>query len=148
MLWDRAEPAGYMTSISRDVFPNTEKHEVLLHYGLGDAQVSWLGAHAIGRATDAVMYASNAKENNENFVGFELLDDAAVVTGKSGVQGWDFNSAQAPLYNKPPGEEGDTHESPRRDDRAQEQMGHFFLTGEIINTCGGTCYADTRPERK
>ena len=148
LLWDRAEPAGYMTSINRDPLPNTAAHEVLLHYGLGDAQVSWLGAHAIARSVDAVMYSSNAKENNETFFGFELLSDSAVVTGRSGIQGWDYLSPQAPLYNKPPVEEGDTHEDPRRDDRAQEQMGHFFLTGEIKNMCGGTCVADTKPTVK
>ena len=28
MLWDRGEPAGYMTSISRDPMPDTQPHEV------------------------------------------------------------------------------------------------------------------------
>lgn len=143
MLWDRAEPAGYMSSINKDLFPDTPKHEVILHYGLGDAQVSWLGAHAIARSVDAVMYASNAKENNENFYGFELLDDVTtMVNGRSAIQGFDYMSPQAPIYNKPPLKEGDTHECPRKDDRAQAQMGHFFLTGEIKNTCGGTCIAE------
>lgn len=144
-LWDRAEPAGYMGSISRDPLPNTMKHEVLLHYGLGDAQVTWLGAQSIARSVDAVQYGSNAKENDESFYGLELLADDAVVTGRSGIQGWDYGSAQAPLYNVPPGTEGDTHECPRKDDRAQVQMGHFFLTGEIKNACDGTCVADACP---
>ena len=143
MLWDRAEPAGYMSSINKDLFEDTPKHEVLLHYGLGDAQVSWLGAHAIARSVDAVMYNSNAKENNEDFYGFELIsDDTIMVNGRSVIQGFDYGSDQAPLYNKPPSTVGDTHECPRKDDHAQAQMGHFFLTGEVINTCGGTCVAD------
>jgi hypothetical protein len=140
-LWDRAEPAGYMTSISKEPLPGTQSHEVLLHYGLGDSQVTWLGAHAIARSVNAVMYSSNAKENNETFFGFELLDDSVSMTGRSAIQGWDYNSPQAPLFNTPPSEEGDTHECSRRDDRAQVQMGNFFLTGVISNTCGGTCSA-------
>lgn len=39
MLWDRAEPSGYMRSISEYPLPDTNPHEVLLQYGLGDAQV-------------------------------------------------------------------------------------------------------------
>jgi hypothetical protein len=130
-----------MSSISKDPLPNTNAHEVLLHYGLGDAQVSWLGAHAIARSANAVMYASNAKENNETFFGFDLLTDDATVTGRSAIQGWDYSSPQAPLYNVPPSEEGDTHECSRRDDRAQQQMGNFFLTGVVSNVCGGVCSA-------
>jgi hypothetical protein len=115
---------------------------VLLQYGLGDAQVSWLAAHAMARSVDAVMYSSNSKENDENFFGFDLLADTDVVTGRSAIQGFDYGSPQAPLENKPPVEEGDTHGCPRQDDRAQVQMGQFFLTGEIANVCGGACVAD------
>jgi len=143
-IWDRAEPAGYMSSINKDPLPNTQPHDVLLHYGLGDAQVTWLAAHAIARSVDAVMYSSSAKENNEHFFGVELLADNVNVTGRSGIQGWDYGSAQAPLFNVPPSEDGDTHECPRRDDRAQVQMGQFFLTGVISNVCGGTCSAPDR----
>ena len=57
------------------------------------------------------MYASNAKENNESFFGFELLnDDSAVVVGRSGIVGWSYSSSPVPLINKPPAAEGDTHQ--------------------------------------
>ena len=39
-----------------------------------------------------------------------------------GIVGWDYMSPQAPLTNIPPDEAGDTHEDPRRDDRAQAQL--------------------------
>jgi len=142
MLWDRSEPSGFMSSVSRQPLANTTAHEVLLHYGLGDAQVTWLGAQSIARSVDAVMYASNAQEHDEKFYGYDMLEDAAVVTGRSGIQGWDFKSPQVPEENKPALKEGDTHGMPRKDDRARAQMGHFFLTGEIMNTCGGTCVSD------
>jgi len=142
MLWDRAEPSGFMKSVSQLPLPNTQPHEILLQYGLGDAQVSWLGAHAVARSSNSVMYVSNAQEHEEKWFGFEMLNDDAVVTGKSAIMGFDFGSPQAPEFNVPPVEEGDTHEMPRRDLRAQEMMGRFFLTGEIHNPCGGTCVSE------
>ena len=59
------------------------KHHSIL--GLGDAQVTWLGAQAIARSTNAVMYISNAKENDEEFFGFEMISDTTNVTGRSGT---------------------------------------------------------------
>ena len=41
--------AGYLHHISRDPLPNTPGHTVIGHYGLGDAQVTWLGMLTIGR---------------------------------------------------------------------------------------------------
>ena len=44
-LWDRAEPSGFIDVIGpSNPLPNTPTQAVLLHYGLGDAQVTWLGA--------------------------------------------------------------------------------------------------------
>lgn len=142
MLWDRAEPSGFMKAVSQDPLINTKPHEILLQYGLGDAQVSWLGAQAVARSSNAVMYVSNAQEHEEQWFGFEMLNDDVVVTGKSAIMGFDFKSPQAPEVNTPPVEEGDTHEMPRRDLRAQEMMGRFFSTGEIFNPCAGTCISD------
>ena len=144
LLWDRAEPSGFMRAINGpddERLPGTPNHEVLFQYGLGDAQVSWLAAQSAARSTNAVMYASNAKENDEEFFGFEMLSDDQTVTGRSGIQGFDFGSAQVPLQNIPPGEEGDTHEDVRRDANAQAQMSAFLLKGEIYNPCDGTCKA-------
>jgi hypothetical protein len=142
MLWDRAEPSGFMRTVNDQLLPDTPSHDVLFQYGLGDAQVSWLAAQSAARATNSVMYASNAKEHNEDFFGFEMLNDDQKVTGRSGIQGFDFMSPQAPLQNVPPGTEGDTHEDVRHDPNARAQLGNFLLTGEISNTCGGTCVAE------
>lgn len=146
MLWDRAEPSGFMRAINGPAderLPGTPGHEVLFQYGLGDAQVSWLAAQSAARSTNAVMYASNAKEHDESFFGFELLEDDQInVTGRSAIQGFSFGSAPAPLQNVPPSKDGDTHEDVRRDANARAQLGTFLLSGEVFNPCGGTCEAE------
>lgn len=42
MLWDRAEPAGFLNLL----VAQPEK-TALFQYGLGDSQVSWLGAFLV-----------------------------------------------------------------------------------------------------
>ena len=54
MQWSRAEPCGFLDAIARNPLPNTPAHRVLVHYGLGDAQVSWLGSYAMARAVGMV----------------------------------------------------------------------------------------------
>lgn len=72
--------------------------------------MSWLGAQAVARAANSVMYSSNAKENDEEYFGFDLLLDEDVVVGRSGISGWDYQSPPAPLDNVPPVPSGDTHQ--------------------------------------
>lgn len=61
MLWDRLEPAGYVRAVSVAPLPNTPAHRVVFQYGLGDAQVSWLGTEILARSTRAVMFESNVR---------------------------------------------------------------------------------------
>jgi hypothetical protein len=139
LLWDRAEPSGFMDALNKNPLPNTPEHKVLLHYGLGDAQVTWLGAQSIARSAQAVMYESNVPEHDEKFFGFEMLKDTDVVYERSGIVGWQYDAPPVPLVNTPPDKDGDTHEDPRRDARAQEQMNQFFEQHVITNTCEGPC---------
>ena len=142
LLWDRSEPAGYVDAVSRDPLPGTPRSTVLMHYGLGDAQVSWLGAHLLGRSLEAggaAMFASNVREAGEDLFGFDLVADDVEIENKSAIVGFDFGALQVPLVNKPPSKATDAHEKPRRDPRAQLMMDHFFRTGRVKNTCGGPC---------
>lgn len=41
--------SGWVKHISEDPMPNTPRKTVIGHYGLGDAQVTWLGMFNIGR---------------------------------------------------------------------------------------------------
>lgn len=91
--------AGYMHHISREPLQNTQPHRVLLHYGLGDAQVSWLGAQVLGRSIGAHMYASNVREQNEDLFGFSMIDDRTSLMGnESLIQGWNFGEDKPVLW--------------------------------------------------
>jgi len=147
LLWDRADGSGYASYITAPsgaaggagVLPGTPSHRVVWHYGLGDAQVSWLGCHLVSRSAGAVMFASNAREGNETLAQFEKVADDAVVTSGNLVMGFNFGFPEVPFVNVPPSDGHDAHECPRRTVTGQAQMRRFFETGDVVNTCGGTC---------
>jgi hypothetical protein len=141
LLWDRMEPSGYLHHITRDPLPGTPLHTVIFHYGLGDAQVNWLGTEFLARSTDAHMFESNVREGNETFFGYTMIGDDDILTqpGQNLIQGWDFGAPLAPFVNIPPNSTTDTHEKTRRTITAQTQMHRFFTEGVIFNACGGPC---------
>jgi len=138
-LWDRMDGSGWASYITRGGLPNTPAHRAIWHYGLGDAQVSWLGCHAVSLSAGASMFQSNVHEGNETLTQFNLVPDNAVLTSGSAVMGFNYNLPQVPFVNIPPNDGFDAHECPRRTPEAQAQMAHFFYTGEIVNTCNGAC---------
>ena len=147
LLWDRMDGSGWSAYITAPsgaaggagVLPGTPSHRAVWHYGLGDAQVSWLGCHLASRAAGAVMFASNVHEGNETLAQFAKVADDAVVRSGNVVMGFDFGFPDVPFVNVPPSDGHDAHECPRRAPNAQAQMRRFFETGDIVNTCGGAC---------
>lgn len=135
-LWDRAEPSGYMNAISQKLLPNTPSHRVLLHYGLGDAQVSYLGAEAMARSIGAGIHDPYVSEGDVELLGLPLF--TGPVT-QSVMVPYDFGVPAAPVTNVPPDDATDTHEKPRRELTAQDQMWNFFETGIIKPYCSGAC---------
>lgn len=144
LLWNRLEPAGYLHHISRDPLPNTPGHTVIGHYGLGDAQVTWLGMLTIGRSIGAHMFESNVREGNETLFGFPFIKDTDTLStpGQHLIQGWDFGAPQVPFVNVPAPRATDAHEKPRRTLTAQEQTHRFLTEGVVYNACGGACHGD------
>ena len=139
----RAEPAGYLNAVTKAPLPGTPAKRLLFQYGLGDAQVSWLGAFFMARSTDAKLFRGNVAEANETLYGFDFADGQ--VTDGSIATGWSFGAPAAPRENTPPDGAFDTHEDVRRDARAQEQMHSFFSSGIIPDLCGGTgCYGTAK----
>lgn len=104
----------------------------MIHHALGDAQVTYQGAYALGRSIGASMFASNVHEPNEELFGYPFIADTA--TGKTAVQvTWQFaGTPPAPQTDIPPSKATDTHEKPRRTKASQDQMYRFFTTGDII----------------
>eukprot|EP00054_Salpingoeca_dolichothecata_P016522 m.96985 g.96985 ORF g.96985 m.96985 type:complete len:639 (-) comp22014_c0_seq1:116-2032(-) len=139
LLWDRCEPSGWLHHISDSPLPNTTSHRVIFHYGLGDAQVSWLGTMTAARSVGAKMYSSNVKEYNATLFGFPFVDDSTVLKEGNLALGFDFGVPPVPYVNVAPSKKYDTHEDTRRTSFAQEQTHQFLATGEIVNACKGPC---------
>jgi len=139
-LWDRGEPSGYMNFMATKPLNNTPAHEILMQHGLGDAQVTYVGAYTLMRSIGAVMFESNVNEPNEELYGFPFVSDTA--TPKDAViVTWDFPGIPpVPETNVPPNDGFDTHEYVRRQSTAQDMMYNFFSTGLVKNTCGGPCH--------
>jgi len=55
-LWDRGEGNGYAQHMTSDPYPNTPKHQVLMHVALGDHQVSEWAAEVEARTIGAAGY--------------------------------------------------------------------------------------------
>ncbi len=130
---------GYMNYI-RGGLPNTPSHEVLLHDALGDAQVTYVGAYMIARASGAKIFESNVAEPNEqNFYDLPSIPDDSLGRGAHLVT-WQFEGVgPAPEWNVPANEKTDTHDGPRMQLDSQQMMFMFFSTGDVVNTCEGAC---------
>jgi hypothetical protein len=135
-LWDRAEPGGYVSYISSEMFPNTPAHNVLIHTAIGDHQVTPLGAHFIARTIGA----QNLKTTNREIFGIPDADSG--FTG-NGMCEWDFGLPEAPITNIPDGLGPDPHDTLRTFWQAQDMADEFFRTGVVNQTCadGGPCQA-------
>lgn len=135
-LWDRAEPSAYLNAISDKLLPNTPSHRVIFDYGLGDAQVSYLGAEMMARSVGAAMFDPYASEGDVPMLGFPF---ATTAVNQSVIMPYDFGVPDVPVTNIPPDDATDTHEKPRRERTSQDQMDYFFSTGTVKNFCTGAC---------
>ncbi len=131
VLWDSGETAGYALSMNSEPLPDTPAKEILIQNALGDAQVSTLGGHVMARAFGAALIEEPVRE---------VWGMETVTSGHSGsaLVEWDYGVFE-PFESVPPDDDTDTHENPRREKPGQEQMAHFFATGEVIHTCDGPC---------
>ncbi len=131
-LWDPGEAGGLLRQMNAEPLPGVGAHQVLLQDALGDAQVTTLGAHNMARAYGAITPGTPVAD----IWGVETTESG---TG-NGITEYDFGAPPIPTDNTPPDHETDTHEDTRRAWAAQEQMAHFFATGEVLNFCDGACY--------
>ena len=134
MIWDRTEPDGYMPYINENMLPGTPQHQVLIDVGIGDFQVTPLGAHIIARAVKA----KNLKPVNRTIWG--IPDTDGPFTG-SGLVEYSFGLPDAPKENIPNigGDNDDPHDKVRVLPAAIDQENEFFRTGTIKAFCSGAC---------
>jgi hypothetical protein len=141
LLWDRAEPDGYVGYIRENMLPGTPAHDILIHAAIGDHQVTPLGAHFIARTVGA----HNLKAVNREIFG---IPDADSGFSGSGFVEWNFGLPPAPITDIPMTLGTDPHDTLRTYTDAQDMADQFFRTGHVNQTCpsGGPCsYMNSSP---
>jgi len=129
-VWDAAEPSGWSWEMTRDT---DHPKQILLHPAIGDSQVTPLGAHIMARAYGASTVAPETRPVwgvPEREPGFE---------GSALVEFLYSDVPDEPIENIPPQKSTDTHECPRRQLEAQDQIDIFLRTGVVEQTCDGPC---------
>jgi hypothetical protein len=120
MLWEPAEGAGWFHDMDKDV---------LLQVAIGDAQVSTLGAQMMARAYGASTVYPQTREV------YGVQEQQGGFSGSALVE-WSYpDGATEPVGNVPPDGDLDTHECPRREEAAQDQLRDFVETGVVNQYC-------------
>ncbi len=131
-VWDPGESGGYASALL-DPLPGTPPKQLLMQVGVGDAQVTTLGAHIAARAWGAKSVAPGVRP----IWGVEEAE--APFVGSALVEWYYADGSEEPYENVPPAKEGDTHECPRREPAAQQQLVDFLTTGTVHQYCDGPC---------
>lgn len=146
MLWDRGEGAGYVNHVTADPLPGTPAKTVLIHVALGDWQVTELSAFVEARSLGIPIHRPVAEDGRSAEVepgwGLESIE---YPSSGSGIVYWDSDSTPIPFEATPPRSSRDSHEDPRRDPQALEQIAAFLFDGQLIDVCdGAACHSSQR----
>jgi hypothetical protein len=159
-MWDHSDPNGLAQHMTSDPLPNTPAHQVLMHVGLGDHQVSQYAAEIEARTIGArarLPWADTGRFSEvDPTYGIPAIpgypyDGSAIVL-------WDIGPIRdspcdpgatscgtdvPPTTNTPPSRGEDPHEFPRRSAAARQQKSDFLrVGGRVVNVCGTRpCYA-------
>ncbi|RAL23959.1 hypothetical protein DL240_07365 [Lujinxingia litoralis] len=136
LLWDSVDPISYLRHIDQEPFYPGDKR-ALFAPAKGDYQVAVV-TNEIAARTDIGIPLMRPYDSEREPWG---VPTAEYPRAGSGVVLYDFgNPWPAPGPQPPEDELGDPHTLPRRLTEHQEQMVHFWRTGEIIDVCqGGPC---------
>ena len=132
-LWDRTDPVSHYRHISAEPYEGTPSHSVLLANAVGDWQVAPLTNEIVARSDVGVGLMQNYGRD------VALVTPTAYPHQGSGIVSYGFGNAWATPGDLPPDDSSgeDPHGLPRKLAWHNEQMFHFFRTGEIIDVCGG-----------
>ncbi len=132
MLWDGTDPASYYRHIKQEPLPGNQAHDVLLAPAKGDWQVAPITCEIAARSNIGISLMKNYGRPV-----FGVTEQGYPLVG-SGIVSYDFGNPWAPPGNQPPSDNiGDPHGKARSLDWHNEQMVHFWRTGEIEDVCGG-----------
>lgn len=133
MLWDRAEPSGYVTAITEDPFPGSPTHHVMLFEGIGDHQVPNLSTEVLARSIGATYLAPG------NRTLADLPATEGPLTDTNTLLDFDYGLPPVPTENVPMTEGDDPHGSVFFEPDAQASIFTFLATGQAVNLCDGAC---------
>lgn len=143
LLWDATDPVTHYRHLSVDPYPGNRSHHVLMGPARGDYQVAVLSNEVLARSGLGVPLMANYDDERTVFA----TTGQAYPHSGSGIVLWHFGNPWPPIGNRPPVDrDDDPHELPRRRDIHNDQMVHFFRTGQIIDVCNGKpCWPDRMP---
>jgi hypothetical protein len=145
-LWDRGEANGYAHHMTRDRYPNTPYHTVLMHSAFGDHQVANVTAEVEARTIKAGVRFPALDPGRHSDVNpfFKIAKFDFYPYSNSGLVVWDSGQPTPPVGNVPPRAGSDPHSHPRNSAAARLQKSEFLkLGGRIVNVCGAApCYAN------
>ena len=137
MLWDRAENDGYAQHLTRDPYPDTPEHQVLLNVAFGDHQVSMWSAEIMARTIGASAHqpalADGRHPDTEPLWGLDAVEEYPFAG--SALVYWDSGAEVPPITNSPPEVGPDPHEDPRADPANRDQKYAFLWQNELIDVC-------------
>jgi hypothetical protein len=110
----------------------TPPKQILMQVAVGDAQVPNIATLTSARTGGIPILGPTVMPAG-------LLYDVTIQDGplSSALTLWDEHKEPVPpLTNSSAPSDNGTHGSVRKRDKANDQMDHFFKTGEIIQTCG------------
>jgi hypothetical protein len=139
MLWDRGEPNGYAQHLTRDPYPDTPLHTVLLIEAFGDHQVANVGTETEARTIGAFVHQPALAPGRSNDV-TPMWNIPAVPTSPfdgSVLEIWDFGTPAPPIDSIPNTAGSDPHGAARGVAAVREQVSEFLSPGgTFVNVCG------------
>ena len=140
MQWDSGETNGYAQHLTRDPYPRTPRHTVLLLGAVGDHQVSEFALQVEARTMGAaghVPYVAPGREVGGEH-GWGITPIPQYPWHGSAYFLWDTGAALSPLVNQPPREGHDPHDDTPRIPAVQALKDGFWHREGIVNdVCTG-----------
>ena len=140
ILWDRGETNGYAHHLTKDPYPNTPNHVVLLHEAFGDHQVANVATEVEARTIGAqIVQPALAPGRHSDLYPFDGIEPITIFPhAGSAFVVWDSGTPTPPTGNVPPTAGSDPHGRPRSTPAARVQKAQFLSpAGGVIDVCGG-----------
>ena len=153
MLWDRGEANGYAWHMTRDPYPGTPRHTVLLHEAFGDHQVANVATEVEARVIGArlrtpALDPGRSRDRRPYYRiprirSLPYSGNAMVVFDIGPLRTGGLGTPASPLANIVQTRGTDPHSITATAPAAAIQFSEFLkLGGTLIDTCSGRpCYA-------